>query len=114
MKQDNCAQRVVDKVVGKVKMEIKDEVIDDEYVKNYLANVDLNALKEEIMTDEDEKVKIEVKEEPLDEPQLVREATKSMSFSNNFSNFVNTYQPNEVLTSPPKKLKLDQEYIEMD
>ena len=114
MKQDNCQQRVVEKVVGKVKMEIKDEVIDDEYVNNYLANVDLNALKEEMMSGEDEKVKIEVKEEPLDEPQLVREATKSMSFSNNFSNFVNTYQPNEVFTSPPKKLKLDQEYIEMD
>ena len=44
-------------------MEIKDEVIDDEYVNNYLANVDLNALKEEMMSGEDEKVKIEIKQE---------------------------------------------------
>ena len=98
LKQDNCAQRIVDKAESEVKIEVKNEVMDDQ--QSELLTSLCQTVKEEF--------KMEIKEEYMeDSKDILKEALKQ-TFNSNFSNFVGNFKHDETrIVSPPKKIKTE-------
>ena len=108
MKQDNNSQRVVHKEMGEVKLEIKEEPDLDDEIKDVLKHAEKMA--EDMMKNEAVKMEDDMVKEEDKKPVVVK--VEKRSFSSDFHNFVTAYKPDEALTSPPKKIKIEnEEYV---
>ena len=116
LKQDNVSQRIVQKE-DPVKMEIKEEVLDDALLQ---LNIPMfEGFKVEIKKETPDEadylqMKTEVKSEVKTEVKSEVKSEVKRSFNHNYSQFLTDYKPTDILPSPEKKIKYEEEVLEIE
>ena len=100
IKQDNISQKIVQKEYDTLKVDIKDEVVFDPM---------LDEIINEFEGDIKQEMKFDVEQQLHKKEALVGD---KKSFDSNYSDFLTQYQPIDILPSPLKKIKLEEELEE--